>query len=228
MQPHQVTTPLISSPPFRPYGPAASRDSHACLPRDSCSTGRSTHLPKQGASGSSDKKSGKNGEREEPWKALDHLCEGGTLVIPSLDRLGRSSQDLIAIVSGLRKRGVGFTSLHEALDTATPCGRLVFHVFAAPAEFIRELIVQGSNEGLDAARGRGARLVHPPAMTEEQVRHARGLLARPENTVTSIAKSSTSPATPSTTTCPNSRLVALAPAEATSTPELPKPTRSED
>ncbi|MCX4862112.1 recombinase family protein [Streptomyces canus] len=113
---------------------------------------------------------------------------GGTLVVPSLDRLGRSIQDLIAIVSGLRKRGVGFTSLHEALDTTTPGGRLVLHVFVALAEFIRELIVQGTNEGLDAARARGARLGHPPAMTDEQVRHARDLLAHPENTVTSIAK----------------------------------------
>lgn len=133
-----------------------------------------------------DKKSGKNTEREELWKALDYLREGDTLVVPSLDRLGRSIQDLIAIVSGLRKRGVGFTSLHEALDTTTPGGRLVFHVFSALAEFIRELIVQGTNESLDAARARGARLGRPPAMTEEQVRHARDLLARPENTVASI------------------------------------------
>ncbi|MFE5596383.1 recombinase family protein [Streptomyces sp. NPDC056549] len=136
----------------------------------------------------SDKKSGKNAEREELWKALDYLRPGDTLVVPSLDRLGRSIQDLIAIVSGLRKRSVGFTSLHEALDTTTPGGRLVFHVFAALAEFIRELIVQGTNEGLDAARARGARLGRPPAMTPEQVRHARDLLTRPENTVTSIAK----------------------------------------
>ncbi|WUF04763.1 recombinase family protein [Streptomyces sp. NBC_00487] len=120
-----------------------------------------------------DKKSGKNAEREELWKALDFLREGDTLVVPSLDRLGRSIQDLIAIVSGLRKRGVGFTSLHEALDTTTPDGRLVFHVFAALAEFVRELIVQGTNEGLDAARVRGARLGRPPAMTDEQVPHAR-------------------------------------------------------
>ncbi|MGW0552135.1 recombinase family protein [Streptomyces altiplanensis] len=113
---------------------------------------------------------------------------GDTLVVPSLDRLGRSIQDLIAIVSGLRKRGIGFTSLHEVLDTTTPGGRLVFHVFAALAKFIRELIVQGTNKGLDAARARGARLGRPPTMAEEQVRHARDLLARPENTVASIAK----------------------------------------
>ncbi|MFF8393563.1 recombinase family protein [Streptomyces sp. NPDC016172] len=121
-------------------------------------------------------------------KDLDYLREGDTLVVPSLDRLGRSIRDLIALVSGLRKHGIGFTSLHEALDTTTPVGRLVFHVFAALTEFIRELIVRDTNEGLDAARARGARLGRPPAMTEEQVRHARYLLTRLENTVTSIAK----------------------------------------
>jgi DNA invertase Pin-like site-specific DNA recombinase len=56
---------------------------------------------------------------------------GDTLVVPSLDRLSRSLQDLITTVSELRRRGVGFTSLHENLDTTTPGGRLVFHVFAA-------------------------------------------------------------------------------------------------
>lgn len=136
----------------------------------------------------SDKKSGKNTEREELWKALDYLREGDTLVVPSLDRLGRSIQDLIAIVAGLRKRGIGFRSLHEALDTTTPGGRLVFHVFAALAEFIRELIVQGTHEGLAAARARGERLGRPPAMTEEQIRHARAMLTDPEASISSIAK----------------------------------------
>ncbi|MGR3939085.1 recombinase family protein [Streptomyces sp. BRA346] len=135
-----------------------------------------------------DKKSGKNAEREELWQCLDYLRPGDTLVVPSLDRLGRSIQDLISIVSGLRKRDIGFQSLHEALDTTTPGGRLVFHVFAALAEFIRELIVLGTHEGLEAARARGERIGRPPAMTEEQIRHARALLTDPENTITSIAK----------------------------------------
>ena len=108
--------------------------------------------------------------------------------MPSLDRLGRSLQDLIAIVAGLRKRGIGFRSLHEALDTTTPGGRLVFHVFAALAEFIRELIVEGTHEGLAAARARGQRLGRPPAMTPEQIRHARALLAQPDATIASIAR----------------------------------------
>ncbi len=105
--------------------------------------------------------------------------------MPSLDRLSRSLADLIAIVGTLRRHGVGFKSLHKALDTTTPGGRLVFHVFAALAEFIRELIVEGTREGLDAAR---ARLGRPPAMTAEQIRHARDLLTRPDNTVFSIAR----------------------------------------
>ncbi|MGX1841163.1 recombinase family protein [Streptomyces diastaticus] len=135
-----------------------------------------------------DKKSGKNAEREELWKALDYARPGDTLVVPSLDRLGRSIQDLIAIVGGLRKRGIGFQSLHESLDTTTPGGRLVFHVFAALAEFIRELIVQGTHEGLAAARARGERIGRPPAMSAEQIRHARAMLADPEASVSSIAK----------------------------------------
>lgn len=66
--------------------------------------------------------------------------------------------------------------------------RLVFHVLAVLAEFIRELIVQGTHEGPAAARARGERIGRPPAMTEEQIRHARALLAQPDNTITSIAK----------------------------------------
>lgn len=106
----------------------------------------------------------------------------------SLDRLGRSLQDLIAIVSALRRQGVGLRSLKEAIDTTTPGGRLVFHVFAALAEFIRELIVEGTFEGLDAARARGQRLGRPPAMTPEQVKHARALLAQPDASTASIAR----------------------------------------
>nr|WP_285441087.1 MULTISPECIES: recombinase family protein [unclassified Streptomyces] len=103
-----------------------------------------------------------------------------------LDRYGRSLQDLINMVAELRERGIGFTSLHENLDTTTPGGRLVFHVFAALAEFIRELIVIGTNEGLPAARGRvGGR---PSVATEEVIRGARDLLPDPGRSITSIAK----------------------------------------
>ena len=106
---------------------------------------------------------------------------------PCPDRLFRSLADLIAIVATLRRRGVGFMSLHEALETTIrqPTG---LPRLRGAAEFIRELIIEGTREGLDAARGRGARLGRPPAMTAEQIRHARDLLARPDNTVSSIAR----------------------------------------
>ena len=109
-------------------------------------------------------------------------------MVPALDRLSRSLQDLISTVGDLRRREVGFTSLHENLDTTTPGGRLVFHVFAALAEFIRELIVAGTREGLAAARERGRVGGRPTVATAEIIRAARDMLPNPEASVTSIAK----------------------------------------
>jgi DNA invertase Pin-like site-specific DNA recombinase len=75
-------------------------------------------------------KSGRDAEWPELTACLACLRPGDLLVVPSLYRLARSLQDLIAVVGELRRRGVGFRSLHEALDTTTPGGRLVFHIFA--------------------------------------------------------------------------------------------------
>jgi len=108
-----------------------------------------------------DKLSAKDAGRPELAACLDYLRPGDTLVVPSLDRLSRSLGDQIQIVGTLRRHEVRFKSLHEALDTTTPGGRLVFLVFAALAEFIRELIIEGTREGLDAARARGVRLGRP-------------------------------------------------------------------
>ncbi|WP_058043850.1 recombinase family protein [Streptomyces roseifaciens] len=135
-----------------------------------------------------DKKSGKNALRPELKACHAFLDPGDTLVVPSLDRYGRSLQDLINMVAELRERGIGFTSLHENLDTTTPGGRLVFHVFAALAQFIRELIVIGTNEGLAAARERGRVGGRPSVATEEVIRAARDLLPAPGRSITSIAK----------------------------------------
>lgn len=84
--------------------------------------------------------------------------------------------------------GIGFRSLSEAIDTSTPGGRLIFHIFASLAEFVRELIVDGTQDGLAAARARGQCLGRPPALGPEQVRQARLLLARPDESVASIAR----------------------------------------
>jgi len=134
-----------------------------------------------------DKRFGKNTDRPELTACLAYLREGDTLVVPSLDRLARSMQDLITLTVELRRRGIGFKSLHEALDTTTPGGRLVFHVFAALAEFIRELIIENTRDGVAAAKARGQRLGRPPAMTPEQIDHALALLTQPKASVKAIA-----------------------------------------
>lgn len=132
-----------------------------------------------------DRQSGKTAGRPELEACLDCLRPGDTMVVPSLDRLSCSLHELVTMVVGLSRRDLGFRSLHEGLDTTTPSGRLVFHVFTALAEFIRELIAQGTHEGIAADRGTRA---PPSALTPEQIRHAWAVLAHPDNTVSSIAR----------------------------------------
>ena len=105
-----------------------------------------------------------------------------------LDRLGRSLRDLIETVTALGERGVGFRSLTESIDTTTPGGRLVFHVFAALAEFERDLIRERTQAGLSAARARGRRGGRPPAMSGEQVAVARAMYDSHEHTTAKIAE----------------------------------------
>ncbi len=83
------------------------------------------------------------------------LRDGDTLVVWRLDRLGRSLRDLIAWAGYLEEQGVALQSLHEAVDTSTPSGKLTFHLFGALAEFERNLIQERTQAGLTAARARG-------------------------------------------------------------------------
>jgi DNA invertase Pin-like site-specific DNA recombinase len=99
--------------------------------------------------------SGATADRPALGQALAYLREGDTLVVWRLDRLGRSLPHLIETVAALRERGVGFRSLTEQVDTTTPGGKLVFHVFGALAEFERDLIRERTHAGLAAARARG-------------------------------------------------------------------------
>ena len=108
--------------------------------------------------------------------ALDYCREGDALVVWKLDRLGRSIKELIEIVNGLQARGVGFRSLRENLDTTTPGGRLIFHVFASIAEFERDVIQERTMAGLEAARARGRRGGRKPAMDERKVALASRLM----------------------------------------------------
>ena len=102
-----------------------------------------------------DKASGSKEDRIGLNEALDHLREGDTLFVWRLDRLGRSLTQLISLVAELDKRGVGFSSLTEQINTTTSGGQLVFHIFGALAEFERSLIRERTLAGLAAARARG-------------------------------------------------------------------------
>ena len=150
-----------------------------------------------------DKLSGKHSDRPELAACLDYLRAGDTLVVPSLDRLSRSLADLIEIVGTLRRQDIGFKSLHEALDTTTPGGRLVFHVFAALAEFIRVLIVEGTREGLDAARAREKINSAATSYDRRTDPACPGSADQADNSVSSIARLLGRPAAPRIyKTCP--------------------------
>jgi DNA invertase Pin-like site-specific DNA recombinase len=125
----------------------------------------------------SDKASGAKIDRPELLKALDVCAFGDTLVVWKLDRLGRSLQHLIETVKTLAERGVGFKTCCDGIDTTTSSGKLVFHIFAALAEFERSLIRERTIAGLRAARDRGRRGGRPPALTPDKVAVARKLLA---------------------------------------------------
>ena len=110
-----------------------------------------------------DTASGKLTERPELTLCLGYLRAGDTLVVWRLDRLGRSLRHLVETVNALADRGVAFASLHEGIDTTTSTGRLVFHIFAALAEFERELIAERAAVGRAAARARGRLGGRPPS-----------------------------------------------------------------
>lgn len=97
---------------------------------------------------------------------LNHLRAGDTLVVWKLDRLGRSLKELIALITTLSERQVHFKSLNENIDTSTPTGQLVFHIFCALAEFEREVIRQRTLAGLQAARARKQVLGRPKGLSK--------------------------------------------------------------
>lgn len=115
-----------------------------------------------------DRMSGAASARPGLVQLRDILRAGDTLVVWRLDRLGRSLRDLIAWVGYLDEHGVGLRSLHEAIDTTTPTGKLTFHIFGALAEFERTLIRDRTQAGLAAARARGRTGGRRPVLNAEK------------------------------------------------------------
>lgn len=138
-----------------------------------------------------DRASGKLDARPGLDAALKALREGDTLVVWKLDRLGRDLKHLVNTVHDLATRKVGFKVLsgHGAsIDTTTPAGKLVFGIFAALAEFERELISERTKAGLAAARARGRSGGAPFKMTVAKLRLAMAAMGQPETKVGELCK----------------------------------------
>ena len=125
-----------------------------------------------------DKMSGTKKQRPGLEEALQYAREGDTIVVWRLDRLGRNMQDLIQIVNTLNERGVGFHSLQENLtmDKSNATGQLMFHLFAAFAEFERNLIKERSAAGRAAARARGRLGGRPEKLEAKDIEMMKSLI----------------------------------------------------
>jgi DNA invertase Pin-like site-specific DNA recombinase len=135
------------------YARVSTAEQHLHLQVDALTTAGCYRVFTDTASGAA----GALAARLELDRLLDQLRPGDTLVVWKLDRLGRSLRHLVDTITTLADRGVGFRSLQEQVDTTTAGGKLVFHIFAALAEFERDLIRECTRAGLAAARARGRR-----------------------------------------------------------------------
>lgn len=135
-----------------------------------------------------EKASGKDTERPELIQCLKALRSGDTLVVWRMDRLGRSLSDLVKTISDLEARGVGFESLTEKIETSSATGKLMFHVFAAMAEFERNLIRERTQAGLAAARARGRVGGRKHKLDEQQKKEIKALLRDPDISISEVAK----------------------------------------
>lgn len=136
----------------------------------------------------SEKASGAKTDRAELRKALARLGEGDVLMVTRLDRLARSTRDLLNTLDDIAKRKAGFKSIADTwADTTTPHGRLMLTVLGGLAEFERELIRARTGEGRIRAKAAGVHMGRPPALNRDQQREA---LARREagEALTDIAR----------------------------------------
>jgi DNA invertase Pin-like site-specific DNA recombinase len=136
-----------------------------------------------------DRASGMRDDRPGLTHCLKALRKGDTLVVWKLDRLGRDLRHLVNTVHDLTTRGIGFkvlTGQGAAIDTTTPGGKLIFGIFAALAEFERELITERTRAGLIAARARGHAGGRPYTMTPAKIRLAMAAMGKPETTVVAL------------------------------------------
>lgn len=122
--------------------------------------------------------SGSRRHQDRPQLAdlLSHAREGDQVVVWRLDRLGRSTRDLLSIAADLEERGIGLRTLTEAWDTTTPSGRLIFTILSGVAEMERQIIIERTHAGLASARARGRVGGRPTVMTPAKISATRRLV----------------------------------------------------
>ena len=120
-----------------------------------------------------DKAGGTTADRAGLSTAIDYARAGDTLVVWRLDRIGRSLKQLIEVVNLLNYRQIGFKSIQECIDTTSTGGKLVFHIFAALAEFEHDVIRERTQAGLAAARARGRLGGRPRGMDQKKINLAK-------------------------------------------------------
>jgi len=135
-----------------------------------------------------EKESGGKVDRPQLLRLMESLRLGDTLVVWRRDRLGRSLKHLIDTVEKLEAQGVGFQSVTEAIDTTISSGKLVFHIFAALAEFERTLVRERTKAGLTAARARGRQGGRPKVLSDDKRKMAQALRDDPSHSIQSICK----------------------------------------
>lgn len=116
---------------------------------------------------------GTKSERPKLKEMILQLRQGDIIVVWKLDRLGRSLRDLVNLIAQFQDLGVGFKSLQDNIDTTTPTGKLTFHLFAALAEFERDIISTRTKAGLEAARARGRKGGRPKGLSKKAQDKAR-------------------------------------------------------
>jgi DNA invertase Pin-like site-specific DNA recombinase len=132
--------------------------------------------------------SGAQRNRPELHQALDYMRKGDVLVVWRLDRLARSVRQLVDTAADLHARGIEMRSLHDAIDTSTATGRLTFHLFAALAEFERDVIRDRTAIGLAAARARGRKGGRPRKLAQKDQDLARALLTEGSTPFAEVAR----------------------------------------
>lgn len=167
------------------YARVSTRDQNLDLQRDALRAAGCDRIYEDTISGTRAKRPGLA-------KALDQLRDGDTLVVWKLDRLGRSVKDLLDFAGGLKDQGIGFVSLTDSIDTTTASGRFFFNVMASLAQMERELMIERTQAGLQAAREQGRIGGRKRIMTDAKIRSARKLLSQgtpPKEVATSLGVS---------------------------------------